>query len=88
MAGSRSGSSSGASGRWVPTGGGGGSPGAACEEEEDEECELSLELLRVSVLVLVFFIFLLFASGALSTVCSRKPSLLHLLKALRGRGER
>lgn len=50
-------------------------------EEEDEDCVLSLELLRVSVLVLVFFIFLLLASGALSTVCRRKPSRLHLLNA-------
>lgn len=50
-------------------------------EEDDEEWVLSLELLRVSVLVLVFFIFLLFASGALSTVCRRKPSRLHLLNA-------
>lgn len=50
-------------------------------EEDEEEWVLSLELLRVSVLVLVFFIFLLFASGALSTVCSRKPSRLHLLNA-------
>lgn len=50
-------------------------------EEEDEEWVLSLELLRVSVLVLVFFIFRLFASGALSTVCRRNPSRLHLLKA-------
>lgn len=52
-------------------------------EEEDEECVLSLELLRVSVLVLVFFIFLRLARGALSTVWSRKPSRLHLLKALK-----
>lgn len=50
-------------------------------EEEDEEWVLSLELLRVSVLVLVFFIFRLLASGALSTVCRRNPSRLHLLKA-------
>ena len=48
---------------------------------------LSLELLRVSVLVLVFFIFLLLASGALSTVCRRKPSRLHLLNAWWGGGE-
>lgn len=44
---------------------------------------LSLELLRVSVLVLVFFIFLRLASGALSTVCRRNPSRLHLLKAFK-----
>lgn len=50
-------------------------------EEEEEDCVLSLELLRVSVLVLVFFIFLRLAKGALSTVWSRKPSRLHLLKA-------
>lgn len=57
-------------------------------EEEDEEWVLSLELLRVSVLVLVFFIFLLLASGALSTVCRRNPSRLHLLKAWRSRWRR
>ncbi|KAJ0008574.1 hypothetical protein NQD34_015989 [Periophthalmus magnuspinnatus] len=50
-------------------------------EEEEEECEDSPELLRVSVLVLVFFIFRRLARGALSTVCNRKPSRLHLLKA-------
>lgn len=52
-------------------------------EEEEEEWVLSPELLLVSVLVLVFFIFLLLASGALSTVCRRKPSRLHLLNAWR-----
>jgi len=65
-----------------------GSPSAwlfSCDWElEDEEWALSLELLRVSVLVLDFFILRRLASGALSTVCSRKPSRLHLLNAWAG----
>lgn len=47
------------------------------EEEEDEEDELH----RVSTPVLVIFSFRRFASGALSTLFRKKPSLLPRLKA-------
>lgn len=50
------------------------------EEEDDEEDELQ----RVSTPVLVIFSFLRFASGALSTLFRKKPSLLPRLKAWQG----